>query len=276
MSFHFLEKPVELRSVQELSNGQIYTLAKQYGENAKLWRQKFTGLLPEVERRAVWKEQGFSSIFEFAFKLAGLSEAQVRVALNLDQRFSDKPALRTLLEEGTVSIHKLVRVQAVATSESAEFWAEQVQALPKKALETLVRDERAVPALPGQTQTPTLSENVKARLSELEAKGIDVNALLTEFLDQREAEIEAEKQTLGEAAKEASRYIPASIRRVLRKEHGSKCAVPTCTKPFTELHHTRRFSLAKSHDPHFLAPLCKEHHTIAHLTDLKVREKRWG
>jgi hypothetical protein len=134
--------------------------------------------------------------------------------------------------------------------------------------------------LPGQTQTPTLSENVKARLSELAAKGIDVNALLTEFLDQREAEIEAEKQVLGEAtketAKEASRYIPASIRRVVRKEHGSKCSVPTCTKPSTELHHTRRFSLAKSHDPRFLAPLCKEHHTIAHLSDLKVREKLWG
>jgi hypothetical protein len=210
------------------------------------------------------------------------------VALNLDQRFSDKPALRTLLEEGTVSIHKLVRVQAVATSESAEFWAEQAQALPKKALETLVRDERiservdgAEPlehpqSLPGQTQNPTLSENVKARLSELARRGIDVNALLTEFLDQREAEIEAEKETLGETAKEGSRYIPASIRRVNRKEHGSKCAIPTCTKPSTELHHTRRFSLAKSHDPRFLAPLCKEHHTIAHLTDLKVREKRWA
>ncbi len=39
-----------------------------------------------------------------------------------------------------------------------------------------------------------------------------------------------------------------------------------------EIHHTQRFSLASTHDPHYLAPLCKEHHQLAHAVDLKVQE----
>lgn len=75
--------------------------------------------------------KGFGSVFEFAFKLAGLSEEQVRTALNLEKRFSDKPALKALLEKEGVSIHKLVRIQSVATAENEAFWAQQLQLLPK-------------------------------------------------------------------------------------------------------------------------------------------------
>jgi hypothetical protein len=269
MTFSTLEKPVELMAAAELSNAQLFELCQDYGRKALEWKRKFTGLLPEVERRRLWEARGFGSVFEFAARLAGISEEQVRTALNLNRSFSDKPALKALLESGEVSVHKLVRIQSVATVETEDFWAEQAKLLPKKALETLARDERQ---LPGQPVSLQLDESVKKRLEELQLKGLNVNALLTEFLDGREAELEAKKAALAEVG--GSRYLPVAVRKVLREEHGTKCSIPGCSRAAQEIHHTRRFSLSKSHDPHFLAPLCREHHQLAHYADQGYRELR--
>lgn len=268
MTFSFLEKPAELARAGELTDAQLFALCQEYGSNALLWRRKFMGLLPEVERRRLFATHGFSSVFEFAARLAGISEEQVRTTLNLNHSFSDKPALKALLESGEVSVHKLVRIQSVATVENADFWAEQAKVLPKKALETLARDERR---LPGQPVSLQLNESVKKRLEELQLKGLDLNALLTEFLDRREEEIAQEKTRLADLEND-SRYIPVAIRRVLTQEYGKKCSIPGCAKPSKEIHHSRRFGISRSHDPHYLAPLCREHHQVAHLVDRGYRE----
>ena len=255
-----------------MTDEELYEKARLYGQNALLWRQRFMGLLPEVEKRRLYATKGFGSVFEFAFKLAGLSEEQVRTALNLEKRFSDKPALKALLEKGEVSINKLVRIQSVVTPENEAFWAQQVQLLPKKALETLVRDERS---LPGQMLPLQISEDVKCRLEKLQEKGIDVSELLTELLDRHEQEIAEEKAAIAaELPGSQSRHVPARTQRVLNKEHGSKCSIQTCKKPAEQLHHTQTFALSRRHDPHFLAPLCKDHHTIAHAINVKVQQKR--
>ena len=99
-----------------MTDEKLYELVKLYGRNALVWRQKFMGLLPEVEKRRLYESKGFGSIFEFAYKLAGLSEQQVRTALNLEKRFESLPALKALLVEGKVSVSKLVRVASIATA----------------------------------------------------------------------------------------------------------------------------------------------------------------
>ncbi|MEK7548212.1 MAG: hypothetical protein AAB540_04925, partial [Patescibacteria group bacterium] len=126
----------------KLTDEKLYELCKEYGVRARLWRQKFIGLLPEVNRRRLYEKKGFSSIFEFAFKLCGLSAEQVRLALNLEKRFEDKPVLKSMLENGETSINKLARVVSIATPENEEELAEKIKILPVRALETLVRDEK--------------------------------------------------------------------------------------------------------------------------------------
>ncbi len=268
-----------------MTDDELYNKAKYYGRNALYWRQKFIGLLPEVNRRQLFERKGFDSIFEFAYKLAGLSEQQVRTTLNLGQKFSDKPALKALLEEGKVSINKLVRIQSIATPENEGELAEAVQILPKRALETWVRDEKSisingpakplfeVKSLPGQDLH--LSDEVTEKLLELQKKGLDLNELLLEFLQKREEEIAEEKETICESLQQAkSGYVPVRTKKVVQKEHGSKCSIVTCKKPSEELHHTQTFALSRRHDPRYLAPLCKDHHVIAHTINLKVQEKR--
>lgn len=125
-----------------MTNDELFDLCKKYGAQAQLWRRKFVGLLPEVFRRRVYLEKGYGSIFEFAAKLGGVSVEQVRLALNLERRFDDKPELKKLLVEGEVSINKLARVASIASAENHGELAGAVRVLPMLALDTLVRDER--------------------------------------------------------------------------------------------------------------------------------------
>jgi len=269
--------------MQKLTDKELYKLCKKYGENALMWRRKFTGLLPEVNHRRLYEKKGFYSIFEFAKKLCGMSEKQVRLVLNLEERFKDKPKLHKALIKGEVSVNKLARVISMATPENEEFWAEKVHQLPSRALETFVKDVKNEnqnglfePLNGGKSlhvQKLELAPDVIEKLSELQSKGIDVNQLLREFLEQRRLDIAREKEELG-AMPAKSRYIPVQIRRHLKKEYGKKCSIETCAKPAVVVHHTQRFALTANHNPKYLAPLCREHHAIAHVIDVKVQARR--
>lgn len=202
-----------------LTDEKLYELCRLYGERARIWRQKFLGLLPEVYKRRLYAQKGFSSIFEFAAKLAGASEEQVCRVLNLERRFQDKPDLHKALVEGEVSVNKLIRVAPIANCENQKFLAEQAKLLPKSALAVFVRDEKAQSlrsyGVPGHVSgeqseiwqeaalpEPQLSGEVKQKLYDLQEKGIDVNAFILEALERRERKIEEEKQRLaGEQAK---------------------------------------------------------------------------
>ena len=277
------------------------------------------GLLPEVYKRKLYERKGFSSVFEFAKKLAGLSEEQVRRVLNLEKKFEETPILKNLLLNGEVSVNKLARVASIATKENEEALAEQVKLLPQTALETLVKDERKISennmiaknrnglqmgffeeksvrahnnasanerSEPERGEQPGVKQNVELELSaevmekllELQQKGIDINELILETLKKRELEIAQEKEQMAEEMDKRvdnpSRYIPIKTKNLLQKEHGSKCSLKTCQKPAKTIHHTQRFALSQSHDPRYLAPLCKNHHLIAHSIDQKFQQKR--
>ncbi|MBI4995135.1 hypothetical protein HZC21_05890 [Candidatus Peregrinibacteria bacterium] len=276
-------------ALEKLSDKELFKKCQMYGAAARLWRQKFIGLLPEVNRRRLYERKGFSSIFEFGAKLCGLSKEQVYLALNLKKRFGDKPVLKRMLENGEVSINKLTRIASIATPENEEELAEKIKILPKNALETWIRDEKQNGSpkplfgdkdLLEQTLNFEIADDIKEQLNELNSKGIDVNEFLREMLKQRREKIAEEKEKLAtesaRARQTVSRHIPQKIKKILKEEHGEKCSISTCQKPAEIIHHMQRFSLSQNHDPRFLAPLCKNHHVIAHSVDFKYQKLRFS
>ena len=280
------------------SDDLLLSLCVKFGARALKWRRRFTGLLPEVQKRKLYEKKGFDSIFVFAYKLAGLSEKQVRAVLNLRNRFEDKPVLKGLLESGEVSVNKLARVASIATPENEGELAEKVKILPQSALETMARDHRnflgqnastkplfEYESLRAQTLDFEISEEVARELNQLNSLGHDVNKIILEMLKKRKMEIEEKKKQLGEAAiarmeaKKAafkpgkklkkSSYVSVKVRAVLKEEYGEKCSVPGCCKPADVNHHSQRRSLVGIDDPRYMAPLCKDHHQIAHMIDQK-------
>jgi len=290
--------------MENLTDEKLYELCKMYGARALEWRRKFVGLLPEVERRKLYLRKGFSDIFEFAAKLAGVSKEQVQTVIRADEKFADKPVLREALVSGEISANKLVRLVTVATVENQEFLAEKVKLLSNRAVEVLVRDMKFLHVQENGKQDGLferkdvdgslraqkleklkLSGEVVGKLVKLQNKGLDINVLILEFLEKREKEIEEKKMEISREVAEkvvgkrnanvaVTRYVPAEVRKVLREEHGTKCAVPNCKKMAEALHHTARFGLVKEHNPYFMAPLCREHHEIAHAIDGKVLERK--
>lgn len=257
---------------------KLHTIFKEKGLKAKHYMRQCIGMLPEIYRLRVYEDEGFGSVYEYAAKLAGISRLQVDTVLRLEKRFEDKPALKEALVTGAVSHHKLARIASIATPQNQEDLAFKVKILPKSALETFVRDEKFLDpdglfkpengpkCLPGQTLN--LNEEVTEKLLELQHKGLDVNEILMELLEKREKEIEEEKEEITRGVAPATRYIPAKIKKNLHKQYGTKCAIAHCTKPAETVHHTNRYAMAQNHDPHYLAPLCREHHMIAHSIDV--------
>ena len=73
-----------MENIQKLSDKELYTICKKWGAEVLEARRKFGGLLPEVYRREMaarvkggsWTtKRGFSDVYEFAAKLAGMSPA---------------------------------------------------------------------------------------------------------------------------------------------------------------------------------------------------------
>ncbi len=304
-----------MKNLQNISDSDLLNLCLKFGARALKWRRRFIGLLPEVDRRKLYEKKGFDSIFEFAFKLAGLSQEQVRRAINLEQRFSSMPTLKNILIEGAVSVNKLTRIASIATPENEEELAEIVKVLPRGALETMVRDYKISAENPSRNETSggqgkplfggksvhvhtqfkislpnfQLSDEVIEKFNHLQLQGHDINQIILQMLEKRQKEIEARKEELAKEAiarMEAKRatlkpgeklktsgYISVKVQAVLDEEHGTKCSVPGCCKPAVENHHSQRLSLVRVHDPRYIAPMCREHHQIAHLIDQRYREK---
>lgn len=274
------------KTVEGWSDEKLFKVCRCYGHRILKGRYRFMGLLPEVNRRRLYEKKGFSSIFVFAFQLAGLSEQQVRRALNLDENFEKKGLvhLRAVLVKGDVSINKLARVASIATPENEVELVGKLKVLPQAALEVLVKDvngfsqPKVEPKSVRAHNTLQLSPEISQRLLDLQQKGIDINELLLEFLNQREKKLALAKEDraeeIFEEAVEEKRYMAIKTRDLIRQEYGEKCAMPTCILPAVEIHHKIPFSMLKNHIPHLLAPLCKEHHQMAHAIHIEVWEKR--
>src|SRR3989344_9703779 len=177
---------------------QLHQQFSEYGKNAKEWLRKCALLLPEIAAKQVWRRKGFSSIYEYAAKLAGMSRSSVDDALWILEKIADKPALKQVAEERGINCVR--PVATIATPETAQFWADKVQAMSKHTLATYVHDYR-LESRPGPESKPVkvnislkLNPDLAKRLEKLKTAG-DIEALMERFLDQMENE--AEEQAHG-------------------------------------------------------------------------------
>lgn len=258
-----------------------------YGRNAKEWLRKCALLLPHINRARIWEKKGFSCIYEYAAKLAGMSRNSVDDALRILRRIEDKPELKRVV--AVKGLNAVRPVAGVATKETAGFWAEKALWMSKHTLETYVKDflkqtrEPTEKSRTGTENTPEkphaktidaesfgppkvplamqLEPAVAEQLLKLKGEG-DWNTFMKQLLAMREAQLEAQKPLSAETS---SRHIPVAIQKHVLARTNGQCAFPGCAKPHESLHHTQRWLLENIHDPDRIAPLCKAHERIAHL-----------
>ena len=122
---------------KKLGDRDLYNLCQKYGSNARMWQRKFASLLPEVEKRELYRKYGFYSIYEFAAKLGGLTHKTVEEILRVYRRVESKPLLKKQVVK--IGWGKVRAVTALINEVKEENLVEMTENLPKQALEETVR-----------------------------------------------------------------------------------------------------------------------------------------
>lgn len=267
---------------------------QEYGRNVREWTRKCVLLLPEIDRRQVWRKKKFSSIYEYAAKLAGMSRDTVNDALRILRKIEDRPLIKQVVEEKGINAVK--PVVNLLTSENEKFWAEKAKEMSKNTLQTYVKDFRQNYRLDGRagpseqpvkvTISMELNSNLAAQLQKIKGD-MSWEELMFKFLEWSSEKIEF--KTIGGArpmpgavplpVQSKYRYIPVAIRKYVVEKSGGMCAYPTCFRRSTSIHHINRFWTDHIHDPKQMVALCDAHERMAHLGLIKNEESvvhNWG
>lgn len=112
-----------------------------YGRNVKEWMSKCVMLLPQIEKNEIWAKKGFTDIYEYARKIAGMSRNKVNESLRILSKTESLPEIRKLIEtKGVFAVKPIVNI---VTPETEQFWATRISEMRKSTLETFVKDYKA-------------------------------------------------------------------------------------------------------------------------------------
>ncbi len=240
-----------------MNNKELHNLALKYGSLSLKYRRLFIGLIPEINRRKLYNKHGMHSIFEYAAKIAGVSNLTVEKVLRISSKLKDKPHLREKFEKGEIGWAKMEIIAHIATPEDEAIWAEKAKQMSCNALRVHIHDTNLVSALSdvGETIKLELSTENAAKFRALKK---DLGRKLTW------------NQTI-EAILKRIEIKPKRGARNLKKNLGNICVYPQCNKPADVYHHPERYAYAKTHNN--VKPLCQAHHEIAH-AGLIINEKQ--
>ncbi|MFA4814777.1 MAG: hypothetical protein WC924_04835 [Candidatus Gracilibacteria bacterium] len=256
---------MKLNSVDQILHKQF----SEYGLNAKEWLRKCALLLPEIDRRFIWKKKGFSGIYEYAAKLAGMSRGSVADALRIMKKVEEIPALRQIVEEK--GLNRIRPLLSIINTENQDFWVEKAKSMSRHTLATYIQNYR----LEGRTSPEIQPVKVivyfqvrpeLAKKLEVLKKREDFEELLNRF-------VESVDRPSSQPEPAKSRSIPMAIKREVMSRTSGLCAYPSCTKSATSLHHTQRFALEKVHNSRQIQALCTAHERLAHLGLIENEEK---
>ena len=62
--------------IRKLSDEKLLALCRKFGEAARLWRQRFIGLLPEVNRRRLYEKKAAKILLNLAKNFAGFRRSR--------------------------------------------------------------------------------------------------------------------------------------------------------------------------------------------------------
>lgn len=92
-------------------------------------------ILEQVDRHKIFYQLGFGSLFEYAVKGLGLSEAVSYIYIRVARKTREVPALKEEIKGGHISVSKATKIAAVVTKENQSHWLELAKFSSKRELE---------------------------------------------------------------------------------------------------------------------------------------------
>jgi len=129
---------ISISELQKIDDRTLYEYCQYVGGQARIWKNHFVALLPEVAKRGIHKTHGFATIVEFAAKVGGVGRKTVETVFQVENLVSDKPALKNLVPE--IGVNKIRIVATIATQENQNILAKKAREMSKGALEVWTRE----------------------------------------------------------------------------------------------------------------------------------------
>ena len=138
-----------------MTNKEIHKMFVQIGRDRNGLTNKLKAMLPEINRRQIYREHNCDSIYEYAGKFGGLSRAVVESVLKLEKKLEATPELFELIKtEGSA---KVALIANLATPENATQLADKVKNMSKRAVTEMAKEMRG---------RKNGEENISATISE--------------------------------------------------------------------------------------------------------------
>jgi hypothetical protein len=228
--------------------------------------------LLDVQTRNLFFERGFSSIYDFAMELVGLSRRKTQYLLFIARKLAKLPAIADAFDTGEIGWTKVREILKVATPDTQGEWLDKANKLKNRELEKLVRKQAPSEAfatlrisLPeGMMNLWVECETIAERDAESELEPWQVlEQMMAEYLSTYAA---STKELLSARQEtEDEKGIVWEVRQQVVDRDDGQCQFPGCSmRAQLGLHHIQFRSRGGDHSPENLITLCAAHHTLVH------------
>ena len=200
--------------------------------------------LAEVDRRDLYVDRGYSSLFSFCVEALGLTEDQACRRIRAVRAAAKAPEVLPLLESGELHLTGVSRLSKYMNEDNAHQLIERARNKSKKEVEAIIAeefpganstDDRVVAATPetfafhfdGSAEAKALLDRAK----QLTPPGTDIGEIFEEALALYVAKLEKRKNGKTDRPRSAppsdapagARYVPAATKRAVHERDGGQC-----------------------------------------------------
>jgi ribosome biogenesis protein Nip4 len=269
--------------LKKLTDTQLLDLIKGKVLQERKLGAEILRLLCELERRKVYADLGYSSLFLYLTKGLHYSESDAWRKIQAAKLLADFPEIEVKIEEGSLNLSSLTTAaqhfhqhkQIFKTREDKEEMLTQLEHLSKREVERVfvqktgeLSPAKETPKLvsPAQVQiTLTIDEKLERDINQLKAmknrKRHLSTAELLKMLVTEELAREEKKKTTAHRTFPGARSAGVVLTRALLKESGHQCSVAGCgERSKLEIDHIKPWILGGETSNDNLRVLCRGHH----------------
>ncbi|MDX9971312.1 MAG: HNH endonuclease signature motif containing protein [Candidatus Gracilibacteria bacterium] len=197
-------------------------------------------LLPAIEKEKIWQKAGFSSIYDYALRLAGLSTRLVNKALKIDQKLENMSELKSLIKSQGLS--KIEIISRVASKDTEKFWCDKARTMTREGLRKITIHEKAYQKTMGESLLGT-SNSAKVADVQKMAENLGLDTLKIELTHKAKEAFYALKKDLSALSnRDALEMMLLELIRLKSELSDSN----TSRETFASKSHRPRIALAKN------------------------------
>ncbi|MBY0371194.1 HNH endonuclease [bacterium] len=208
---------------------------KELLEGVKSWVKKekeatlaVLEFLSEINRRAIWQEEGYSSLKDFCVRFLGYSEGEAGRRIHAANCVEEVPEIKPFIQESRLSLSAVSLIAPHISSENAPKMLPLVEGKPTSEISMVLFEHFDVPLpkeglkLPYDAELEELLKEAEGLLSEKD-KLVLVKQGLKSLIKQKRACWDEPKRKVKTSPKKHTRYIPLATRREVKRQSDGCC-----------------------------------------------------